>query len=255
MVLLFLLSALAQETCEPTASVDRNCNLVDAADEGLVDTTVSACTLAIAADPRAELRDAWFDYETLGCAISVLDLDADADGFGSGRIVLLDDNGRPYREVLLQCDACPSVADDQLDTDCDGSGDACDVCPDDPTPSEDTDGDGVGDLCDACPTVPDDTAQDTDGDGVPDDCDACPAVADDQSDRDADGIGDVCDVCPDSDLPAWDADGDGIAQECGPPMRLSGGASCSAAPSPLWLCWVAVVGLVRRRQTTKRTHT
>jgi len=226
----FVNTAAAQDVCEPEASVDN---------------TDSACAVAIQADPRAADQDAWFEYELFGCLHSVLDLDADGDGFGWGSVVLTDDNGLPYREVLLQCDACPETDDDQLDTDCDGQGDVCDLCPDDANPSEDTDGDGIGDACDACPNDPNPAGLDTDSDGTPDSCDVCPDVADDQTDRDGDGIGDVCDPCPDSELPPRDDDGDGIVDTCGPPLRLNGGASCASVPSVGWL-WVLLIPLMRR---------
>lgn len=245
--LLLLATALAQDECMPEASQDLNCNLVDAADEGLVDTSSSFCATAIAADSRAASIDAWFDYSTLGCTVSVLELDSDSDGFGYGRLELVDDDGRPYLEVTLRCDACPSTADDQVDTDCDGAGDACDVCPEDTTQTEDSDGDGWGDACDPCPAVPNESTADADGDGIPDDCDVCSALSDDQTDTDGDGLGDACDACPDDTEPGRDTDGDGIIDTCGPQFRLGGGASCSVAPVPTWMALFALV-LVRRRR-------
>lgn len=252
--LLLIAAALAQDTCMPEASQDLNCNLVDAADEGLVDTGSSLCANAIAADPRAADIDAWFDYSTLGCTVSVLALDPDLDGFGHGRLELVDDDGRPYLEVNLRCDACPSTPDDQLDTDCDGMGDACDVCPHDTSGTEDSDGDGWGDACDPCPFVANESTADTDGDGTPDDCDVCATQTDDQSDRDGDGLGDACDACPDDAQPGRDTDGDGVIDTCGPVFRLGGGDSCSAAPpTPLWMALVALVGFRRRRSVRRRT--
>ncbi|MFT6816632.1 MAG: hypothetical protein ACJATT_000431 [Myxococcota bacterium] len=246
--LLLLASALAQDACMPEASQDLNCNLVDASDEGLVDTRSSLCASAIASDPRAANIDAWFDYNTLGCTVSVLALDEDADGFGHGGLEFVDDDGRPYLEVTLRCDACPNSADDQLDTDCDGIGDACDVCPEDSTDTADTDGDGWGDACDPCPGVANESSADADTDGTPDDCDVCPDLSDDQADRDTDGIGDVCDACPDDVEPGRDTDNDGIIDICGPVFRLGGGASCSQAPHlPSWMVLFTVV-LVRRRR-------
>ncbi|MGB1585694.1 MAG: thrombospondin type 3 repeat-containing protein [Thermoplasmatota archaeon] len=112
-----------------------------------------------------------------------------------------DDDG-----FLNEADNCPNVANDQVDTDNDGRGDACD--PDDDNDQirdavdncsltanpeqEDNDHDGRGDVCDA----------DDDGDGILDVNDNCPFQDNaDQSDIDGDGIGDLCD---------GDQDGDGV---------------------------------------------
>lgn len=112
-----------------------------------------------------------------------------------------DDDG-----FLNEADNCPNVANDQVDTDNDGRGDACD--PDDDNDQirdavdncsltsnpeqEDNDHDGRGDVCDA----------DDDDDGILDVNDNCPFQDNvDQSDIDGDGIGDLCD---------GDQDGDGV---------------------------------------------
>lgn len=251
MWLFVAIAALAQDECQPEASQDLNCNLIDAADEGFVDTSASLCALAIAADPRAADVDAWFDYTTLGCAVSVLELDDDDDGFGYGRLELVDDDGRPYLDITLRCDACPTRADDQLDADCDGLGDTCDSCPNDATATEDTDSDGSGDACDPCPTVANEGTTDADGDGTPDDCDVCTDLTDDQADRDGDGIGDACDACPDDAQPGRDTTGDGVIDTCGAVFRLGGGASCSVTPGPAWLALLALFAF-RKPQSTQR---
>lgn len=150
--------------------------------------------------------------------------------------------------VCDSVDICPG-ADDNLDTDGDGTPDCADGCPNDPrrtiagpcgcgaapdadgdgvpdcidncprisnTDQADMDGDGIGDACDNCPQVRNADQTDVDSDGLGDACDNCPIVANpEQADRDGDGVGDVCDLCPTVFNPDQsDSDGDGIPDAC-----------------------------------------
>jgi len=109
-----------------------------------------------------------------------------------------------------ECDNCPEVVnDDQSDKDKDGKGDVCDNCPDDANADQnDIDNDGKGDVCDNCPDVSNTDQADVDNDGVGDVC----------NDTDNDGIIDSKDNCPEvPNYDQFDADGDGIGDECDPP--------------------------------------
>ena len=117
-----------------------------------------------------------------------------------------------YGETNSQCydftggNECPPAEND-LDTDDDGTFDDADNCIDVANPDQlDADKDAAGDACDE-----DDTdGPDPDADGIhdrDDNCDAEPNT--NQSDIDGDEVGDACD--PDSsDGPLADPDGDGI---------------------------------------------
>ena len=232
----------ASEACFGGLAQDLNCNGVDAHLEGPVDTTDPECSANTDAwgTPWAQ-ADAYYDYHSYGCALPVVDLDADGDGFSSGSLVLPEDSDFADLSVVFSCDVCPDVPDplqedrdcddigdlcdncasvanpDQADTDGDGHGNACDVCPLDADPDQtDSDRDGVGDACDVCPEVVDPAQADADSDGVGDLCDNCPVRANpDQTDGDADGWGDVCDDCPDEPDPDQaDTDGDMVGDAC-----------------------------------------
>jgi hypothetical protein len=134
-------------------------------------------------------------------------------------------------------DLCPAIADDQLDSDNDGKGNACDddddgdgasdeedAFPLNPDEQKDTDGDGIGDReddDDDGDLVPDSedpapldasisaVAADQDGDGVSDDLDNCVFVANaDQKNNDDDEVGDLCDNDDDNDGIVDTLDGD-----------------------------------------------
>lgn len=164
-----------------------------------------------------------FDLDAIA-GLSSIETAGASDGDGDG--------------IADAADACPLVADPQLDADRDGVGDACDTCPGLVSADRrDRDADGVGDACDNCPATPnvdqadadaDGTGDacedgpagppDTDADGVPDAQDVCPLVADPgQADADADGVGDACDVCRTAADPLQaDTDGDGAGDACDP---------------------------------------
>jgi hypothetical protein len=75
-------------------------------------------------------------------------------------------------------DNCPTLANDQMNSDGDAFGNACDRCPQvSTTTTHDEDGDSVGDECDVCPGF-EDLGADTDGDAVGDGCDPHPAEKD-----------------------------------------------------------------------------
>jgi len=119
-------------------------------------------------------------------SIDDLDGDVDNDGF------------------LDSVDNCPSIANNQDDTDRDGKGDACAlICmPEMGTRTgRDFDRDRVDDGCDPCPRSPQKDSQgrilDEDGDGDYDACDNCPGTPNpDQLNTDSDELGDVCDLTP-----------------------------------------------------------
>jgi MYXO-CTERM domain-containing protein len=97
----------------------------------------------------------------------------------------------------------PTDTDDQLDTDCDGIGDAC---------ASDTDGDGVDDAIDNCVFLANTSQADFDLDGDPTSCGAldtqCGGDVCDLDD-DNDGVADTMDTEPFNPKICEDSDGDG----------------------------------------------
>jgi hypothetical protein len=124
-------------------------------------------------------------------------------------------------------DNCPTIPNDQTDTDIDGLGDACDLCANDP--DNDVDGDGICGDVDTCPNDP---HNDLDGDGICGDVDNCPLVPNDgQEDIDFDGVGDACDNCPDD--VDNDSDKDGICNGLGfYPPKIGGNDNCQEVSNP-----------------------
>ena len=210
---------------------DLNCNGIDAADEGLVDLDLPACSLDPTGTGPSSL-DQYYLYYDYGCDFDMLAYDADGDGFGFGFV------GDPIAGLFeATCDNCPLFPDSALwDADCDGFGDQCDACQYFPMPQAncipanciavmssiwaDFDGDGVADACENCPC--DAASQgdtDEDGDGWGDACDVCPEDWDvDQLDTDGDGRGDACDNCPElaTEVESEDLDLDGFGDACDP---------------------------------------
>ncbi len=150
------------------------------------------------------------------------------------------------------CDNCLYIANNQVDTDGDGRGNACDddddndgyldpddAFPTDPTEWADTDGDGVGDNSDICNGH--DDRSDGDRDGTPDGCDICLGF-DDRDDTDGDSLPDGCDNCPDRvnvDQDDWDKDNTGDACDCddGYMGPNEDGADCGSICSPCEDVW------------------
>jgi hypothetical protein len=214
---------------------DLNCNGIDAADEGVVDLDLPACSLDPSGTGPSSL-DRYYLYADYGCDFDMLAFDQDGDGFGFGFV------GDPLAGLFeATCDNCPFFPDPALwDADCDGFGDQCDACQYVPMPLAscipggcvaamdsiwaDFDGDGAADACENCPC--DDDSQgtlDDDGDGWGNECDVCPDVPNpDQLDADGDGRGDACDTCPDLATPDEepDSDGDGFGDACDPCPNL-----------------------------------
>lgn len=113
----------------------------------------------------------------------------------------------------VQAVSFTALADNEVDSDADGTTDNLDAFDFDPTETTDTDGDGVGDNSDAFPNDGTETA-DTDGDGVGDNSDAFPNDASETVDTDGDGVGDNADAFPldpSRSAGAVDTDGDGVA--------------------------------------------
>lgn len=113
-----------------------------------------------------------------------LDPDGDGNWLGSGSGAPFDPpdfDGVPTSSLggELRDNCAAAFNPDQLDTECDGIGDACDNCPDLANVDQaDRDGDGHGDPCDNCPDVGNPSQADADADGVGDACDSCDAVVD-----------------------------------------------------------------------------
>jgi hypothetical protein len=211
--------------------------------------------------------------------------DSDGDGITDPTDVCVDvaDPAQADGDGDARGDACDACAMDAAN---DGDGDlVCadvDNCPEVLNFNQgDEDRDGVGDVCDTCPGDADD---DADGDGVCGDVDVCPDVADpDQEDADGDGVGDACETAgsesgesggpPDTGGP----DESGGPEDSGPSESTTGldttaasitvsgddtsgatagnrgdegGCGCttrSSADDALWLAWVIVPALRRRR--------
>jgi hypothetical protein len=106
--------------------------------------------------------------------------------------------------VLLGVAACNQVFDLEptqstnpiADVDNDGVADSNDNCPTLANDQVNSDGDPFGDACDACPMQATATTHDEDGDAVGDECDLCPGFEDLGADLDLDRIGDRCDPNP-----------------------------------------------------------
>ncbi|MEZ4320156.1 MAG: thrombospondin type 3 repeat-containing protein [Myxococcota bacterium] len=224
---------------------DFNCNLVDVADEVLVDLTDPECQQNTDDDGNPfESADYYYDYHNLGCAVFTPpfdDMDHDLLGGGEIQVPRVDDPNVPWSRYQL-CDNCADIFNpDQQDVDCDGRGDLCDVCifvgpPNDM--GQNTDDDCWGDACDNCPQDANDDQLDQDvddsttpptptPDGVGDVCDNCPEIFNpDQDDEDRDGVGTACDNCTPSTHPnatdqtvfpnpgQEDDDNDGLGNVC-----------------------------------------
>jgi hypothetical protein len=185
---------------------DYNCNTIDVEDEITVDLTDPLCQQNI--DPETnmpyESADYYYDYDSFGCLIfTPPNDDSDEDLIGGGTITIdrPDGNPLPWATVNL-CDNCPDDFNpEQLDYDCDGTGDLCDVCVfvNGMAGQSNRDQDCWGDDCDNCPQIPNDGQEDADQDGAGDVCDNCPEIPNNQSDNDgdftSDGVGDACDNC------------------------------------------------------------
>lgn len=211
---------------------DRNCNDIDASVEGLTPIDVSSDLCQSMIDPETsqpyDNADDYWSHAVFDCAYPTFGFDTDNDFLSSGLIeVFVDGVDEPWVTYTLACDNCGDIFNpNQINTDCDASGDVCDGCPYVATdgPSGNQDADCLDDACDNCVATPNADQADTDGDGDGDACDNCPGVAnpsvlgpgtETQLDADGDGFGDACDTCiqvPNVDQ--IDADGDELGDAC-----------------------------------------
>lgn len=137
--------------------------------------------------------------------------ECDADCLSLNMMADLDDDNDG---TLDEFDAFPLDANEQSDSDNDGTGDLADL---------DDDNDGIADLVDAFPLVAIGEHADTDHDGAPDTCDAeCVALGMTADlDDDNDGIADLNDLYPYTSLAGRaDNDNDGAPDVCEPACIL-----------------------------------
>lgn len=181
---------------------DYNCNGIDVNDEPLVDITDMDCMQNTDPDGNPyESADYYYDYNSFGCTIFMPPYDdGDLDLLGGGTVSIERPDGLPLPWAQFNmCDNCQEDFNpDQLDVDCDGTGDLCDVCVfvNGMQGQANDDDDCWGNDCDNCPRDENDDQNDADADGAGDVCDNCPEIPNpDQSDEDRGGVGDVCDNC------------------------------------------------------------